>query len=807
MKLKTTLLLLLYSFYLQAQQDYERFAPQIYIYEITANEADTLYQKSQYSFEPSPWHFHTLRDSIMHTSPKDFKEIGHFIFVSTIEEFVNFELRSINTISAEILNNKRDLNLQVFDNQKNATNEAIVLLDNKYIPFDLQTNTYRLKKHRKGGLLRITVKDETIFYEVDKNNSTWRIVKRWRRFVSTPIGRIINTPYRWGKSSFFYGRRVILNGNWQIYNWRNFIPFYRLFTKDRSQKGYIVLNKPKYQIGDTLKIKAYIAKYNGKPLKKAQQLKIKKGRYNNEVCLSQELNPSKKGNFTHEFVLGDSLTLDAEYYVQWGKNLRTTFYLEDYQLDEVLWNLTSEKEKYTFADKVILKAEGKDSNGNTIPDGDIKITIKASSIKETFDSLTHIPDTLWIFQTQLKSRDETKIIVPDSIFPAAKLSITAVAEFQNSNGELEVKTVSFEVSKKQKYFTDRFSNGLLSILYHEKNKVKKAKGTISTYTRSNQLIEKKRVDFPLQEKINPNVSHSVFQVGDVQKIILTKGLQSGIHLNSRTTPDSVFIGFSNPNQVQIQYLVRHAGKVVAQGETNEVNFTFSHKSKADKTWFVDYTYIWGGDVVKESTSVRGYKKLLNIDVTQAAKVQPGENSEVKIKVSDIKGKPAANVNLTAAAINAQFKENLPYQEPKLTYKSARFPFDLNEFSLKRKRNYARSRRQSKAWYDTFQLDSIFYYKMRWENDGGIVKYDTITTDTFAKNTAQFTPHLIKNGRSESIYMIYCNRKLIWTYYTHETKPQAFKGREGYNKIVVRGKNYEYTIDSVFLKKAIKLSLF
>ena len=453
MKLKTTLLFLFCSLFLQAQQDYLSYSPQTYIYEITADEADSLYQKSSYSFKPETWHFHTLRDSIIRGIPKDFKTPGHYIFVSTVGEFMDFELKSINTISAEVLNNKRDLNLQVFDNQKNASKEAIVLLDKKSIPFDTQTNTYRLKKQRKDGLLRITLNDETIFYEVDKNNSTWRIVRRWRRFVRTPIGHFINTPYRWGKSSFYYVRGLIQNGSWRIYNWKRFIPFYRLFTRGKEQKGYIVLNKPKYQIGDTLKIKAYIANRNGKPLKKAQRLKIRQG-WSGKRYFSEELEPTERGNFTYEFVLGDSLTLDAEYRVSWGEDLSTKFYLEDYQLDEVTWNFASKKEEYAFADKVILKAEGKDSNGNTIPDGDVKITLKTSSIKATFDSLTHIPDTLWTFQTQLKSRDETKIIVPDSIFPAAKLSITAIAEFQNSNGELEEKTAIFEVSKKQKYFTN-----------------------------------------------------------------------------------------------------------------------------------------------------------------------------------------------------------------------------------------------------------------------------------------------------------------------------------------------------------------
>jgi len=55
-------------------------------------------------------------------------------------------------------------------------------------------------------------------------------------------------------------------------------------------------------------------------------------------------------------------------------------------------------------------------------------------------------------------------------------------------------------------------------------------------------------------------------------------------------------------------------------------------------------------------------------------------------------------------------------------------------------------------------------------------------------------------------MIYCNRKLVWNYYPHDTKPDAFLGREGYNKIVVRTRDFEYTIDSVLLKNGYKAEL-
>ncbi|MGK0365484.1 MAG: hypothetical protein ACI85O_002550, partial [Saprospiraceae bacterium] len=279
MKIKTTLLLLLCALYLQAQHDYVTFAPQTYIYEITTAEADSFYHQSQYTFESESWHFHTLRDSILHDSPKEFKEIGHFIFVSIEKENVLFNLRSFNSLTAHVLNSKRDLSIQVFDNEGLTVSNSEVFLDDTRIPFQQKSKSYFLKKQKNGGFLKITAKGETIFYKLSREKGRWALVQTWQRFTYTPIGRFVTKPYRMVKGFIKYMYSGVVRKNWRHVYWSRFIPFkklvYRIKQNSEKRGGYIVLNKPKYQPGDTVKVKAYLTNHKGKPLRRPQTLSFK----------------------------------------------------------------------------------------------------------------------------------------------------------------------------------------------------------------------------------------------------------------------------------------------------------------------------------------------------------------------------------------------------------------------------------------------------------------------------------------------------------------------------------------------------
>ncbi|MFK7907137.1 MAG: carboxypeptidase-like regulatory domain-containing protein, partial [Chitinophagales bacterium] len=123
----------------------------------------------------------------------------------------------------------------------------------------------------------------------------------------------------------------------------------------------------------------------------------------------------------------------------------------------------------------------------------------------------------------------------------------------------------------------------------------------------------------------------------------------------------------------------------------------------------------------------------------------------------------------------------------------------------------RSRKETinKDWYKKLQLDEKRYYQLRFPDKGVFMQTDSIEgiapQDTFYRDIAQFAPHLVKDGKEQPIYLIYCNQNLVYYYEANPQSPYSFVGLEGYNQITIRGRDFSYTMDSVLLKKGHKLT--
>ncbi|MEN0051733.1 MAG: alpha-2-macroglobulin family protein, partial [Bacteroidota bacterium] len=111
---------------------------------------------------------------------------------------------------------------------------------------------------------------------------------------------------------------------------------------------------------------------------------------------------------------------------------------------------------------------------------------------------------------------------------------------------------------------------------------------------------------------------------------------------------------------------------------------------------------------------------------------------------------------------------------------------------------------NKNWYEKFNLEQQLFYRLRFSEQAIHKEYISFQQKSFYQKVAQFAPYVIENGKSVPIFMIYCNRNLVYYYETDNNTPYSFAGKEGYNSIVLRTREHEYQIDSVLLKKGHKL---
>ncbi len=758
------------------------------IYKITDNEAKALFLKKD--MELTDKFFHTPIDTFSSNHYYRTDLIGYYLFVKAINNQLEVNVKSYHSIQAITLNNQRDLAIQIIDSLGNKIEDAIILLGKKQIPFDQKTKSYRKRKKYKGGFLTIKAKGETIFYHLNRKDRRSIFSKKWKRFSSTKIGRVLTPPY--------------------------------YYTSSKATKGYIALNKPKFQPGDTVKIKTYFTNHKGKPFKRKLQLNlVDNDSYSRTPLLKVELSPTTPGAYLYEFVLNDSLTLDKYYHLNFSyskrkkKNINVRshyFYYEDYQLDEVDYFFSNKQDEYSKGEPIILFAEGKDKNGWTIPYGKVRLIATRGDVDEFYEKEISIPDTLWEHTQILDSRGETQILFPEDILPEVKMNIEVEAQFSNSNGELQTENLTFNYDALEEKIIAKIENGFVFAEYLLNGKsVEKEVELWQDYVE--HVDTESIVKLPYKEPVNPFCSYYSFDTDktyadldfeDLEFSNYDENLKPKINLLGNRTPDSIFTTIINPHKIAINYQVRTKNNILTEGVTQEKIWNYQIEKTGGKPFFVYFQYVWGGKSYEKEATYFHVSKLLSIETDQPSSVEPGEQIQIKVTVKDQNEKPRKNVNLAAGAINAQFELIENVLEPTVSQKRPRKPKLYNSFNLTNPKSNPKKIDISAKWYDDLQLSESLFYRLRYPQDGFHMEFDSITVDTFYRDIPQFSPYLVKDGKNIPIYLIYCNRQLVYYYGVTDAPPYSFVGQEGMNQIIIRGRNFTYTVDSVFLKAGHKL---
>jgi hypothetical protein len=403
------------------------------IYGITDEEA--LAFITQKADIPDENWFYNLVDSCIINMDSLHLPQGHYLFVRALEEDLEITYRGFHAFSLLSFHDGKHLQLQVIDTLGKIIENAKVQMDGRTATYLPGRNAYQLPVIGHKKIARVQVGEIVAFFEVAPISSKSLCKRRFNYWAyNTGSGKVITYPYR-------VLRRFVFNSI-RPERWRY------IFRK-KDYRGYVVISQPKYKPGDTLRVKAFLTTPHGRPLHRPMVLTLQQ-QYGGDILLDT-IQPDLPGNYTMETALGDSLLIDKYYIVAFsnlrgGKKFHTeqSFYLEDYILDEATWDLSVNKQEYRKGEPVVITAEGKDANGINIPDGKVKLSLVTQTVNDFYEKRVLIPDTLWQLTQQLEPEGKTTIVLPDSIFPAARLSVKLVADFSNSAGELQTLHKSFE---------------------------------------------------------------------------------------------------------------------------------------------------------------------------------------------------------------------------------------------------------------------------------------------------------------------------------------------------------------------------
>ena len=760
------------------------------IYKISAKDAIDYYRWDSIPvarFENAP----VLRTAKAGFEDEDTLPLGFYVFVTVEGSHVKAKIFNKTNLVVLTVNNRKRLQLDIRTMQGEPVTNASVFVGKKEAIYNTDSHTFWVKQIAfEENDVFVYSPGDTMITTVETLGDIYPGVREQKRraFKSSKVYEIISWIPR--KTKAIFSKKE---------------------TNSRSRAtGYVIFNKPKYKPLDTVKFKAYIIDKKWKRYNKAINVRLNYyAREKKEVVPLYTIKAVSPGAYTSSFVLGDSIPTDIRCWLEFTGNdgkvlVREVFSLEEYVLDEIgSQSFTADKETYYKADSMVFKASAKDANGLYVMDATARLVLTVNKIDTFFKDRLLVPDTLYNKEVKLETTSETRFVIPAGTMPAANIDINAKLVFKNSNNELQEKKLDIKYLFYSKMLLVKEQADSLLVSYLQDGYAQVAKGTM-------QMNEDPEVEvaYPMVIKINPRATDYTFDVESDSNYISTYHKIEGPYtVNFMRISKTDTLGFilNNPYKVPVYYSVLNGDKVVATGSSDNEEIVWKKvMGNKKQAYNVRWQYYWAGKEEHGLETIGLLYKILAIGINGKQKIFPGESDSLKIKITDYKGKPASNVNLTAVSYNNQFKKDIRMKEPpylvkyKLKRGINRDGFendDFKPFILNKK--YALGK--NKSWIKSFSLDSMEYYKLLFPADH---YYDAMRYQANALYP-QLAVHVVDNGDPQEINLLYINNELVYYNGVTDRMPYSFRVWPQNVKLGIRLKDRYIEIDSLYIQPNYK----
>lgn len=779
------------------------------VFELSDEQALKFYKGKVYEVDESildHWVASVPIDSSIYES----LPVGHYLKVYSTVNQLHTEVFSVTDFNIEIGNNQSDLFIKIWKEGVNIDKAELVLKGSK-IHFNTDLGGYWKRKTNKKGILEVTLEGKKWYFKLDRfrNNSWFRrntrqlLYRKPQVYVYLPIKFIINLPIHGYKSirhGYTYGNiGKIKNFAVRTFEWVAclFDDYYCNNYNDYEDRfgGYALVNQPKYRKSDTVRFKALNLNRKGNPRgnKEVNAYLIKSY---NEYKLLGKVDPYAKGAYVFDFILHDSLEIKngRSYEIALGKNRHKTFkqarfIVEDYELKSTELLLRSSANTIYKDSIFTVFAEGKDENELTIPDGNLRLYLLNESVLKLHDSVVFVPDTLWVKKMTLNADGETKISIPDSIWPAADLNLKLQAELRNSENELRTKSLDLTYLTKKEVVAKLVADSLeFNYLVNGRSQSKRAIISI-------EREESKVVDLPFKLKLNHLNDKYKFIVDDKDYLITSDQFKPSVPVSSFRNYDSLGFIVTNESKVNFTYFIYKNNKLIEKGVANTLNFVKKNPGKLNYYFHIQYQ--WGNDIIAEDYELKMPAKQLKIETSLPGKVYPGMTSNILISVKDEKGRPVEGADLTVSGVTKKFHRIAP-ELNNYTKSTKRFRHQINTFSLKSLEENSAKTMDYRFWKDRLGLDSIEFYHFLYPKGKYYIKHIPLED-----SMAVIAPFIVKVGNIITSKVVYLDNVPVYFAWNTITSPYAFQSYSGLHKLKIRTDFQEITVDSVLMKRGYK----
>jgi protocatechuate 3,4-dioxygenase beta subunit len=747
-----------------------------YAYRIEPRQALTLFDNNMVGWEKM---LHTPIDSFL-TGTQEAEDLhlppADYLFVYANGSQLHASLHSIGPLRYDLLSSGKDAALTLHTPDGQPIDDAIVTVKNRKIMFDAVSNSYPLGASQHIRVGTIAHHDALYYFSIGLSNAYGysRHPHWWK--VPTDFERVV---------------RYRLRG----------------FFMPKPYRSYLVFSKPKYKSGDTVRFKAFIMTSTGRPVKLPLDMRLKENYGKDPDTVITRITPSRPGSYNSSFVLTDSLDLrlDEDYEItlenQHDRPLAEGhFRYEDYALTSLQLLARVDKPVNSPGDPVSLYVKATDENDLPVPDARVRIWAGHSSAAFGFHRpAIFIPDTLWAHDQPLDPIGETRIILPDSIFPPASFRYTIRVELLNSDNEYREKEFEQDYRNDTSRLFIQPQEDSLRIDYRENGRSRSIPSTIRAMDLKGDVISRETISLPVTLQTNPFAAEYKIAVpvgGDsISESWTCQEFHPTLSFSSGRTHDSVAIQVVNPQHLSFWYTIRAGRRTLVQGYGDRL--FYQAKAVTPAPYYITLQYRWAGRIQKNEYPLPFREHLLQVQVHQPGFVYPGQKTMIGIDVKDYRGRPVPDADLTAWSYTAKFNNpNIPGGIPYLG-KQYRSPIRYSYSLPKQETLEKEADLEWRRWSSAMGLDTIEFYKLL--NPDSLY----INREAAPDLLTQIAPFVSRKGQPEPIHLLYIDERPVFFSRTNEYPAYSFSVAPGLHSLVLRTATREIRLDTIRISAGVK----
>ncbi|HEY4111833.1 alpha-2-macroglobulin family protein [Puia sp.] len=717
---------------------------------------------------------------------------GDYLFIQTVENQLQVTLRTIGSLHCSLLANGDQAALVLHDAAGRPVTDATVTVRGHAVHWDPAAGCYFPGRWSKTRIARVSYRGTIYFFPVDHQS---------RRFAA---------------NRFAWWRRF-----WDPQRYPAYHPRPASLFRTRY-KSFFVLSKPKYKPGDTVSGKAFIFDRKGRPFQALTALRLS-GRGDRKDTILTWLNAYRPGAYTFSFVLTDSLKLqlDDQYTLSLEIKRKAkdkddddddaddrkvlsecTFKYEEYDLTSIRLEGRADRREQYPGQPLSVYLRALDENDLPIPDGRIEVTVTSDRITGFHDPAVFVPYTLWHWTQTLDPIGETRIILPDSIYPAASFGYRIECLLLNSDNEVFEKDFNVTYYGEPARIVFHPHGDSLDIGYHTRRQSVPATGIVTTFDWKAQRLTTLPVSLPTTLRVNPMaVSYEVTAINGQDSVkgeYSLTGIAAEIPVHSKRTKDTVEFITDDSLHLPFWYAITMGERLIRRGYGDRLDFR--QRPEGPAPYRLRLQYLWKGILQTRTVNLPIFERRLNIDVRQPKYVYPGEQVDIAVAVTDVSGRPVADADLTAWSWTAKFRNaplpSVPYFGKQYRYKPIGSYSPVAAIEQKRQSQPLKESR----WKALFRLDTLEYYKFL---DPRTIY---VNRQPSPDNITQIAPFVSRQGQPEPVYLIYLDERLIFFDRAEQWRSYSFPAGPGWHTLRLRVSDREIKIDSFLLTPGMKTTI-